>query len=524
MAPQLLFPRPVLRVRTTLLLLCLGALGCGDGDVYAPTDAVERIPEERARSTPPPPLPCPEAPLPGAPRELASVLGRLGDVTLHPCGHLSWIDPSGDLFATGPALEAPARLASGVTSARLARRGDQAWVRRGDEHTWRALDGDGRFTMEAEATGFVRHGDGELAWACADGALGTVDADGFHPKASAVRLCERVLAAAEAPRLVFVGDDLALHAVDLAAGTVSDLSEVAYIAASSDRLALSRDGRILYHQPGRVPSPHIGVFDLWRAPGERQIGAARVIGDLSGIVHAPAGAHAAAMPTEEGVALVGPDGAFRFRAGAVFAGLSPEGDRALLIEATDVPGIPWNVSVSSLGREGEREPVGTLEVPLTRFWRSPGAGALVGWGSSPDASDDALHAAFRWRDERLRVLPDPPRSPRWVGDDGATLTRHDGHAVVRAFDGEELHRWPEEWGAVAFALDGAVLVWLRGPEHARLVVASTTGPNEHELYAGPSPSRVQVDRAGQRVLWVRVAPDEDDPSQLRTRIWAGALP
>ena len=520
-----LLPSPIVRREIPIAILCGALLGCAGGGVYAAEDAPGRA------EAPDAPAPDPWAPLPcegataAAYGDRLTVSGSIGSLQMGPCGDLVWIDPTGALVRMSPRLDDPERVVEGpVAQWRASRRRDAFLVADGaGGWSYVAPGAEPGPAVEATSVGFLRRGEEEIAWACVDRELGTLDGEGFHPRVSDVRLCERVIAAPEAPVLVFVADDFTLRAIHLAEDRLHDLSEVAYIAASSDQLALSRDGRILYHQPGRVAEPRIGIFDLTRPVGDRLIGAPRIQGGIHGVQHAPGAGHVAALSTEDGAVLLGADGFLRVYEEARLLSVAPDGAGALLNAPTGPwDGDPWDVFVAAPGRP--RRPIATVDAAISNVQRSARGAALIGWGrDETDRFARGFYVRYRWDDEALVGLPGQRRIPYWVGEDGSSVTRTDDGAVVQAPDGEVLHDFPEIWSPNAYALgDAEVLLWLREAERTRLVAASIRTSDRRVLHDGAALRSVQVDRAGDRVATLRWEPDPDDPSAVRSVIAAGA--
>lgn len=457
--------------------------------------------------------------------EVASTLGSLRSVQLGRCGEITYLDPSGDLWRSGADLSDPTRMAEGVASFSPSWLGDQLLLIDLDGDTvW--LDAtDGRTaSLSATARGFARLGDDEVAWACTDGQLGTVEPEGLSVLVDRV-LCDRVWGASQAPVLAFVGaDDFQLHRLNLSDGDVLDLPDVPYVAAANDSVRLSRDGLVLYHQPTTSPTRRIAVFDLSRDEDDRLLGAPEVSISLSGIVEAPRAGRVAALPASDGVAIVTADGYLNVYPGGMLVSLSADGSRALLQFAASEEGEPHTLEIADLTGT-TIAPTGYETGPVSAVMHAPDFNRAAFFVRTESAGREVY--VFRWEDETLTRHADVEASyTAGILSNGGELLVVDDGTVLFGADGAERMRWPDAWpyGLWSVRGGGSLLVHTQSRLDGRSTLTSIDGDTSRVLFEGPGLQSVGVDQAGERLAYVTVTPDETDPTQPRSRLFAGAIP
>ena len=161
----------------------LVAAGCGSNPEAPPEPLLD--------------LECPTVSTPSPLGEVESYIGFGAQLQFDRCGGLiavengpnrGWrLDPEG-----GEPVEFWPANASSVLASAL---GDQAFVGTPTgERSWVRLDDPDRvIELESNAIGFVRDGDRQIAWACQDDMIGTVDETGFTPRVE-VAICDRAWA------------------------------------------------------------------------------------------------------------------------------------------------------------------------------------------------------------------------------------------------------------------------------------------------------------------------------------------
>ncbi|MFK7987590.1 MAG: hypothetical protein AB8I08_16340 [Sandaracinaceae bacterium] len=428
------------------------------------------------------------------------------------CGDLTWTDSLGDFYALPEGEETPSLIASGVTR-RIANRRNDAFLVSADGATWTfRRAGVVSEPFDATQLGFVRDGEMEIAWACVGRSLGTVDEEGFSPRVDDVPLCERVITASDAPVFVFVGADFTLHAFDLRGPRLVDLSEVPYVAAASDALRLSHDGRVLAHQAN---GGRIGLFDLARDLGDRQIGAPQPAGSIHNLREAARASHVMAVVTEEGVVVVGPDARLYDYPEAMLLGLDPAGSGVLLGRPHE--GANEVVFAQPGGRDRVLSEVG----PNLRAIRVSDAGDTVVFASLDAESRYGTDAyvSYRFGTDRL-VRPDLEERPNWVAANGSLLVfdRNGSHLLDpygiprRTFEQHPTLRDLDDDRVLALEQSGA--------QPTLTVVSTVTGEREVLLEASRW-AGWGATRDGARVWAFHQVVDPEDPTIVETIVLSG---
>lgn len=447
-------------------------VGCQSGVAYSADDRpLEPTPLEAPLPTPLVELTCdPAPPFAERVRIPGSTSPQMGL-----CGALTWADSLGDFYALPEGEVTPRRVAMGAVR-RVSNRRNDAFLVSSDGREWsyRRIGVVGE-PFEASRVGFVRDGETEIAWACVGRALGTVDEAGFSPRVDDLPLCDRVVTASDAPVFLFVGPDFTLQAFDLRGPRLVDLSEVPYVAAANDPLRLSRDGRVLAHQ-GANGSGRVGLFDLAREPGDRQIGAPQPSGSIHNLQQASRASHVMAMVTADGVVVVGPDARLYDYPDAILLGVDPSGAGLLLGRTRD------ETHEVVLAQPGGRDRVLSEVGPELRVVRASEGGDAVVVSSLNAVSRFGTHTylSYRFGSDRL-VRPDLDGQPNWVGANGSLLQAgREGNQLLdpfgiprRSFEFRPLLRDLDEDRVLAFGRmeDRTVLTVVSTATGARDVLA-----------------------------------------------------
>ena len=315
-----------------------------------------------------------------------------------------------------------------------------------------------------------------------------------------------------------------LGAINLVTDERFDLSEVPYVAAASDTIRLSRDGRVLYHQASRTPTNRIGIFDLRAPAGERLIGAPETTSGLHAIAEARGTGHVAAFRSAEHTLILTDSLYLNIYEGADLISLAPDGTDALLdysLTGTEARSI----SLASLVTNDVAE-VARIDGPLSsvihawsgetvagRVFVDGQSASIFGWRWSDRASfeRDATNV------DNLRHVTS--RGALIVEIDRIGLTYIDEDGLIRtSFRDERLRE------TRSIHRDAGVLVSLRDNTtgDSRWVVIAQDG-TERELAGGDRSFSVTVGPLGQRAAYVTSRPDETDPTMTRQTIFAGAI-
>ncbi|MFK7989066.1 MAG: hypothetical protein AB8I08_23815 [Sandaracinaceae bacterium] len=466
------------------------------------------------------------------PFERTFARNELDRMRLGPCGELTWRDGDGSHYL-GPDFASVRPLTEDARSLSVSEAGDQVLVERADGSVdWRSVHGEGpSVAFEAERYGFVRDEDTSVAWFCAQGSLGRVGPAGVEVLAEP-GTCD-VWSATAAPVLAYVDAEFTLAVLDLRDGGTTTLPDVPFVAVSNDEVRLSRDGRILFHQPRNTPVPRIGVFDVRRDEGRRLLGAPESRRGLGSLREAADAGHTVAFQGGEHAYVVTPNGYLNVYPDMTLLSLSPDGTEAVLVTNVVPPEVTSEVLVSDLD-SARVSPLPSAaafgaHAPPERVITSWDGNAVVAEGRDPSFTVEGHRMSFRWdtREFAQIGLVNRESQARWVSETAVVLSQEGSISAQLGRVGQApLHRLTSYGVSVVNSpMPGRVILRVRTAEGAeRVVLASTESGESLELGTYEGLWAVMVDHAGARLVTLSDEPDPAMPARVLSRVVAEPMP